>query len=255
MNAPREELSCLLARHVDAVQPVPADLEAEAQARLLQRLASYPAARPRRARLFAFAAAAALAAVVLLGLPLLRDEGQAFAAVQQHFRGFRTLAMTIEQRMGDTPLPRTRVWLDAAGRVRTDVGEQISVIVDPGAGRVVSLLHSEKQGTEVSLPVQAAPASGDALAWLEEIRRFQGEARRLPEPRRIAGLVAHGWELPVGDQRLVLWATEEGLPLAMEHAVPGGLRLDYAFEFDVALPAGYLDAVLPAGYERIAPEG
>jgi hypothetical protein len=63
--------------------------------------------------------------------------------VQAHFRHFTTLSMTIAQRLNGQPLQDTRTRIDARGIVRTDVGEQLSVIGDAPRGRVLTASAQE----------------------------------------------------------------------------------------------------------------
>jgi len=47
---------------------------------------------------------------------------------------------------------------------------------------------------------------------------------------------------------MVLWATDEGLPLEMTMSGSAALELNFDFEFDPALPAGMFSTEIPAGY-------
>ena len=103
--------------------------------------------------------------------------------------------------------------------------------IDPVAGHVLTLLHGPRAATRVPLTVSpAAPAEG--LEWLDELRRFQGEAHRLPGTKRLDGREVHGWELELGGVATVLWAAPDGLPVAMEQRLPGGMELQHRFRFD-----------------------
>lgn len=254
MNRSSEPVSSELAGRIEAARAVPEVAAEAAQARLLARLAAHSPRRAARApRWLGLAAAAALAAVALFALPLLRDGGQAFAAVRAHFSAFRSLSMSTEQRLRGALLQRSQVQVDAVGRVRTDVGDQLSVIVDPVAGHVLTLLHGPRAATRVPLTVSpAAPAEG--LEWLDELRRFQGEAHRLPGTKRLDGREVHGWELELGGVATVLWAAPDGLPVAMEQRLPGGMELQHRFRFDEPLLADGVDSRVPLGYREAAPD-
>lgn len=257
-----EELSPTLAAHAAAMAsatPPPAALE-RAQQRLMRRLQARPgsARRPVGTRWMAAATAAVLALVAVMAVPLLPDGGAAFAAVQDHFRDFRTLSMRVEQRVGGRTLQTSHMVVNGDGVLRTDVGEQLSVIVDPVRGRLLTLLHGPRRA--MAMPLDQAAASPDAaLDWLEQIRQFQGRAERLPGTRSIDGREARGWSLEAEGTRLLLWADATGLPLAMDMAggggdAEGGLQLHYRFGFDAPVPAGHLSSEVPPGYTVAAPD-
>ena len=127
-----EKLSPALADAVQAAQDVPTAAVDAAQ----QRLAATLRARPRRERpvtrrWVAMGLTAMAALVLAVSLPFLSGQGDAFAAVQAHFRQFRTLQMDVTQRHGDAVLQTSRTRVNAAGATRTDIGDSLSVIVDP----------------------------------------------------------------------------------------------------------------------------
>lgn len=227
---------------------------AAAQQRLLARLAARPARTPRpmRAGLWALAGSACLVlALALLVLPG-NGNGHAFAAVQRHLADFQALRMRIDQPGAHGSGGQSvQVAMLRGGQVRVDVEGEVSVVVDPVAGQALTLLHRPRQALQFPLPVQDILGDIDPMAWIAEIRDYQGLADRLPEPRVIGGRTAWGWALEVDDTRVLLWATEEGLPL--ELAVDGQALVDIAFEFD---PDGGLDPALfsmavPAGYSML----
>ncbi len=256
MNQRHEhELSPLLAEHVAAVEPVPSEALNAAQDRLQLRLR---AARPKPGTRYPlrWAAAAMLALVVstALVLPLFSDSGAAFAAARHHFRNFKTLSMRIEQRMDGALLQTTQVLINDQGQVRTDVDAQLSIIVDPLRGDLLTLLHDSKQAMRMPLPV-AVPVRGGTntpgLEWLDEVRNFQGRAKRLDQPRLIDGHEASGWKLDIGGSSFVLWIDQQGLPLAMEQQAGGSLELLYQFEFDAVIAAQVWTTDAPPGYTLV----
>jgi outer membrane lipoprotein-sorting protein len=202
----------------------------------------------RRARgWLAAAASVAVAAVAMLWLPFGSTPALAFAQVQQHFRDFRTLRFDMEQRMNGQVMMKSRVSMTRDGSVRTDVGEDVSVIVNSAERRVLTLLHSEHMAVVSPL---GAPVKEQALDWLRDIRDFQGAAKPLPRTRVIDGLEAHGWELEIAGGNLVLWATAEGLPLEMTMSGDAPLRLSFHFEFDLPFEPRLFSTEIPAGYSR-----
>lgn len=249
------ELPQDLAAAVDALgAPPKAAQEQGAQQRLLARLRDAKAPRVAPVRWWATAAAGVLAMVVLAAVPMLSDRGSAFANVQAHFRNFETLSMHVEQRAGGRVLQTSRMLVDQQGRMRTDVGDMLSVIVDPVRGRVLMLQHGPRAA--MSFPIDVAEQPQDAeLDWLEEIRDFQGQARRLEETRVVDGQVAHGWALEAGGMPMVLWVNEEDLPLVLETEGGDGLSVSYRFDFDVAIPTGYLSSDIPNGYQMVERDG
>ena len=200
---------------------------------------------PRVGGWLAAATSAAVVAVAMLWLPLNPTPALAFAQVQQHLRDFRTLRFDMEQRMNGEVMMKTRVNVTRDGNVRTDVGDDISVIVNSSERRVITLVHAERMAVVSPL---GAPVKEEALDWLKEIRDFQGAARQLPQTRVIGGQQAHGWELQTDGGKVVLWATEEGLPLEMTMVGSTPLQLSFRFEFDLPIEAKTFSTEVPAGY-------
>ena len=248
----RDELDPTTADSLEAIDaPPPPGAAQVAQQRLLDRMqGTARPTRPARVGWLAVATTAVLAMVVV-ALPMLLDQGRAFAAVQAHFRDFTTLSMHVEQRVGGRVVQTSRMVVDDRGVLRTDVGDQLSVVVDPVRGRLLMLQHGPRQA--VSMPLQQATSRpGASLDWLAGIRDFKGRARKLEDTRVIDGRTANGWVLDVAGSRLVLWADRQGVPLALETGAAGGLEIHYAFEFDTELEPGYLSSDIPRGYRIVA---
>ncbi len=249
MNQPVEQqLSAALAEHVEATAAVPDAAVSAAQRKLISRLhrAGEPKLNYGRRRL-AYAAVMAMTAGALIILPLLPDSGRAFAAVRAHFLDFNTLAMQVEQRFNGETVQTSHMLVGADGSVRTDVGDQLSIIVDNSRRQLLTLLHDSREASLMSLP--ALPSTPDAsLDWLEEIRQFQGKAVRLKHTRSIDGRQAQGWALDLGATLMVLWVDAEGLPIAMEQDASASLEIRYRFQFNVPVSPGQLSSVVPAGY-------
>jgi hypothetical protein len=249
-----DELSATLAAHVRSTDAVPDEAIDHAQAQLAARMqqARRPARAPARAW-WAVTATAVLAIAVMIAGPMLSGGSDAFAAVQAHFQRFNTLSMTITQRYRGKPLQTAHTIVDARGIVRTDVGEQLSVIVDAPRGRVLTLLHLPRQAMIATIP-NNKPAADDALSWLDDLRNFKGQATPLPHTRIIDGRTARGWTLQAGGTTMELWADVNDLPLAMRQQGDGGLEIDYRFEFDRPIAPGLLSSDPPAGYTPVTPE-
>ncbi len=250
MTTPTEEkLSPVLADAVQAAQEVPAAAVDAAQIRLAAALQARSRRERPAMRGWLTAGLAAMAVVVLaIGLPLLSGRGDAFAAVQAHFRQFRTLQMDVVQRHDGEVLMTSRTRVNDAGATRTDIGESLSVVVDPRRGRVLTLLHAERQAVVAAITPQAA--AGSDLAWLDKLRRFSGKAIALPEARTIDGRPARGWSVDLGGDAIELWADSDGLPLEMR-TQGGGLQIDYRFVFDAEFAPGLFDIAVPAGYAQV----
>ena len=86
------------------------------------------------------------------------------------------------------------------------------------------------------------------------MRNFQGVATRLPGSRTIDGRKAYGWQLSTNGMELVLWASEDGLPLEM--SMDQGTPLQFIFHFEINLPlsAELFSTRVPEGYREVAPE-
>jgi hypothetical protein len=248
------ELSAKLASHVRNTDAVPEDASDRAQMKLTARMrqARRPARAPARAW-WAVTATAVLVIAMIIAGPMLSGGGDAFAAVQAHFRHFTTLSMTITQRYNGQPLQTSHTVVDARGVVRTDVGDQLSVIVDAPRGRLLTLLHEPRQAMIATIP-KNKPAAGDALSWLDDLRNFKGKAMPLPDTRIIDGRTAYGWTLQASGTTMELWADADGLPLAMRQQGGGGLEIDYRFEFDKPIAPGLLSSDAPVGYAPVMPD-
>jgi hypothetical protein len=252
-----DELPRSLAERVRAVEADAAgdDAVAAAQQRLRERLQHKrkPSRAPARGW-WAVAATMVIALAVSIVLPMLPGNGEAFAAVQARFRHFETLSMTVTQRFRGEPLQTSHILVDARGVVRTDVGEQLSVIVDAPRGRLLTLLHEPREAMIAGIPKTKA-AQDDALPWLDDLRDFKGQATPLPGTRLIDGRTARGWTLELQGMTMTLWADADGLPLAMRQHGGAGLEIDYRFEFDRPIPPGRLSSDVPAGYTPVAADG
>ncbi len=257
-----DELSASLKARVDSIDTATDSAAVDtavdaAQARLLARLqnvqkqARAPSCAASRGW-WAVAASAMIAAIAIgIAVPMLSGNSDAFAAVQARFRDFKTLSMTITQRFGDRATQTTRTVVDARGVMRTDVGDQLSVIVDAPRGRVMTLLHEPRQAMIAPIPKAAAAKQG-ALSWLDELRAFKGEATHLKETRIIDGRTAHGWRVNLPGGTMTLWADDNDLPLAMQQTGGGEVTIDYRFVFDQPIPQGFLSSDPPVGYPQVA---
>jgi hypothetical protein len=236
-----------LAAHIAALPTADAALADAAQQRLLAALPTQHA--PRRGVPRGLVAAASFCAVLLVGVALfLGEQGNAFAAVQQRLRDFTTLRLQIDQHIDGETLPQSTLLLDRSGSLRTDVGSEVSVIVDTRAHAVLTLLHGPRLAMRMPLPAGTTPQRDDALQWLDAIREFQGEAQPLPQPRTIDGAPTQGWRLHSHGMQIDLWADADGVPRAMQVGGAQGLTLDYRFVFDVPIDPALLSAQVPAGY-------
>lgn len=249
-TVPEENLSMALDAAVRATREVPADAVDAGQQRLVASLKGRTRRdRPmlRQGRVIGLMATAAL--VLVIGLSFLPGQGDAFAAAQAHFRQFRTLQMDVVQRHGGEVLQESRTRVDAAGATRTDIGDALSIVVDPARGRVLTLLHDQRQAMIAAIPAQAS-AAGTDIGWLGELRHYPGTATSLLEARTIAGHPAQGWRLELGGGTAELWADAEGLPLEMR-MLGSDLQIDYRFVFDLDLASDLFDGEIPAGYTQV----
>jgi hypothetical protein len=231
-------------------EPAPAmvnDAQRKLESLVAARISSAPARAPRRTRgWLAAAATAAVVTVAVLWLPLAPPPALAFAKIQQHFRDFHTLRFEVEQRMNGRLVMKSRVSVTQDGNVRTDVGDDVTVIVNSTHMQVLTLMH--RSHVAVPAPLDNPATKEDAIAWLDDIRDFQGQAKPLPQSRWIGVHRAYGWELQTAAGKMVLWATDDGLPLEMTLSSSAPLQLNFDFEFDPQLEANYFSTGIPAGY-------
>lgn len=226
----------------------------EAQRKLEAVIANAPrrAVTPRVTGWFAAAASALAAVAAFVWLPLAPTPALAFSDVQKHFRDFDTLRFDFEQRMNGQVLVRGRVSLLSNGSVRTEVGDDVVVVVNAAEKRVLTLLRSGH--IALVTPLDEAPTRDDSLEWLQEVRDFQGSAVAIAGTRTIRGQRAWGWKLPTEHGEIALWANEAGLPLEMQIEQGVKIDMDFRFEFDVSLPAELFSTQVPAGYTLQAPD-
>ena len=252
MNALDRKLELFAANEPDAawVNEAQGKLDALMAARAATTAAVRPARRTRG--WLAAAATAVVVTVAMLWLPFGSTPAVAFAIVQQHFRDFRTLRFDVEQRMNDMVVMKSRVNITRDGKVRTDVGDLVSVIVNSAERRVMTLHHPSHVATVT--PLDAPVKQDDAMAWLAEIREFQGEAKALPKMRWIRAQRVHGWELSTAAGIITLWANDEGLPLEMTIEGNAAIELSFDFDFNPVQPAQMFSTEIPAGYSRGEPE-
>jgi hypothetical protein len=249
----QHELSAPLAQLLQSVAAVPEAATAAAQERLLTRLPQASvSARPAR-RAWLLAAASGVATVLTLALlPLFSEAAGAFAAVQTRLRNFNTMVLQVTQRAQGKIVQSSTITVDALGVVRTDIGQELSVIVDPPRGRVLTLLHQPKQALVSTIAISSAQSdSNGALSWLDDVRNFQGKATAIATPRLIDGRKAYGWTLPARGSQLELWVDAQGWPVSMHMAGAAQMDIDYRFAFDRALPANTLSSEPPAGYTMV----
>ena len=236
-------------------EPSAADVQ-EAQRKLESMVAATPRKAVPRVTGWLAAAASAMAAVAaFVWLPLAPTQALAFSDVQKHFRDFSAMRFDMEQRMNGDLLVKARVSILANGSVRTEVGDDVIVIVNMQEKRVLTLLESGH--IAMRSPLTGSATKEDSLEWLDEVRTFQGAAKQLPEQRMIQGQRAYGWELPLpgAEGKIVLWANEAGLPLEMK-LDQGEASMDTSFHFDFnpRLSAEMFSTEVPAGYRLEASE-
>ena len=245
------ELSSSLAASAHDLDSIPEHLTERAQVRLLNRLRGPQlTARPITRRWLGVAALALVLVVAAGILPMFAGGGDAFAAVLERFRNFDTLSMTVTQRLDGKPLQTSHTQVTANGILRTDVGSQLSIIVDPVHGRMLTLMHDARKAIQASLPISNVPP-GAGLAWLDELREFKGKATPLPGRRVIDGNSAHGWSLDAAGLPMQIWADADGLPLSMRMQGDTALEIDYRFTFNQPIAPEQLSTDPPAGYEIV----
>jgi hypothetical protein len=211
------------------------------------KIAARPARPVRAARGWLAAGASALvAAVAVLWLPLGTAPALAFAQVQQHFRDFQTLRFDLEQRMNGSRIMTARVSVRRDGSVRTEVGEDVVVVVNSWEMRVLTLVKASRMA--IVSPLDQAAKKEDALKWLDDIRNFQGVAKALPDSRIIRGQRAQGWTLEIAGGNIELWANDAGLPLEMSLNQGREIEMTFDFQFDLELPEDLFSTRVPDGY-------
>ena len=239
------ELSSRLASMLDSLSAVDADdaVVEEAQLRLRRSLAMASPPRRRAAVKWLSAAAAACTAIVAMLVASLGPT-VAFADVQQHFAIYRTLSFVLDTRSSGESIQQMHVFTNADGDVRTDIGQDVSVVVNARQHQVLTLLHGAHAA--MRFPV-AASRKDDPLQWLKEIRDYKQAAESLGT-KKLEGVTAHGWHLQVAGMDTELWASDDGLPLQMLVKQAPNIELDFRFTFDQELSADLFSTEVPKGY-------
>jgi len=226
----------------------------DAQRKLEALLARPPNARrgTRGNRWLAATASAAVAAFVVMWMSFSPTPALAFSAIQQNLRDFNTLSFVIDQRVAGHDTLQTRVNMTRQGDVRTEVGDDITVIVNSTEQRVLTLMKTPR--VAMLTPLASPVERDDQLKWLEEIRDYQGVAAQLPQARNIDGHEAHGWQLRIEGIDMVIWATDEGVPLEMSMNQGVNVELEFHFRLNQPLAADLFSTRVPDGYSLAAKE-
>lgn len=241
---------------IAAVREEPSRQEVDAAVgRFRARLPRQTVSRP--ARLIRWVGAATAAMLVIIVGPQLvpGDNGTAFAEVQAWFENYETVHVRTETHQHEAVLTEMNIWVTADGDMRLESGPIVQIF-DPEAGVIHILLPGEQ--------VMTVEAGGEALegeamrsevmAWLEEIREFQGQAQPLADTRSIQGVEAIGYRLDIDQTNMVLWAeSATNRPLLMEVMLPGDAIMRSHIQFDQPLPENAFS--VPAQYEPVTPEG
>lgn len=244
----------------DVLEHPPADIEAAAAQRRLmdtiavRRRARQPSVSPGPRRWVAAAAVLGLLAVGVVPFLPGGKGGVAFAEVQRYFERFDTMQATMTVEAGGREGMTMDILVDRQGRTRLDAGELFTYVIDPVEGAMLQLLHGPRMAVQIPLGPGSVVPDGARLEWLKDIRAFQGEARRLEDPRRIDGREVRGFELRTGGQVMVLWATREGEPVRL--TIQQGRRDDpmaitqLDFRFDEPIATGTFSLDPPVDYRR-----
>ena len=255
---------------VQAIMSVRADASTldAAQRKLLLRLDKAQTARRDTRPFWALATAAVLAILILPMVIWMPGSGNgvAFAQVQNFFSTFSTMRAQLTTTMGEQVILDMDVFVDGSDRARIDAEDQFTLIVDPTRDEFLQLNHMLRQAWSTPLAGDSDSDSGsmsesdaiddDPLAWLDDIRQFEGEADRLDERRLIRDHQATGFALEAGGQSMTLWSTDEGQPLRLVIETPvheGERPLDVQtridFYFDEVMDEAIFDLTVPEGYQ------
>ena len=198
---------------------------------------------------FAAAAVAITGLALTLNLFVPGGGGTAFAAVQQWFSNYQTIDVRTTLAIGDEPMVETRVRGTAAGDTRIE-NAGVVMILNASEQTFITLLPDQRFFQK---PIEGFQSPDENLQWMEKLRDFQGEATQLSDTRLIEGRTATGHQLIIDEISLLLWSdVTSNQPILMEGELPGGLRLEIRFDFNVALEPGLFD--LPVGYKQVKSE-
>lgn len=251
-----KQLPPVLAAHTASMIALDAD-ESEvqqAQLKLEAAVAKLPSSRKSVVRRWLLAGSTACAIGIVSMLPIFGDHnGVAFAQVQQHFVDFKTMAFTIEQRYSGQLQLVTRVQINHAGDVRTDVDKGVSVIVSPNQKQVLTLMHDTHEAMQ--FPLEVAPVvNNEATDWLKEIQAYKKVATPLSNTRIIDGVTANGWVLNVKGMRTEIWADDDGIPITMTMYDENKLNLNFFFKFNPVIAENTFSTNIPSNYSRVQPD-
>jgi hypothetical protein len=244
-----------LDRYTEAVRgDRPEAVQADgAQRRLMARIGEAREAGQSPNRGWRWAAAAALAILMVPVLVMMpgSNDGLAFAQVQSYFTGFETMSARMTTRMNGGTVVAMDIAVDERNRTRLDSGEAFSFIIDPHENAMMQLFH--QQQLAVRVPIEGAHSHGpaEAMGWLEEIREYQGQARLIDQERTIDGDEVFGFRLTGHAVDMTLWATGSGRPVLLEmqtgpESASAATTIEFSFDqpmdperFSLTAPAGY----------------
>lgn len=250
-----DHLSPQLQTHLDALDHGLADDRLDAAQRKLEQRLAVRQLRFAPAPWLRWIAAGATACLIAALVMLPSTPGVAFEAVQKRLSDFHTLTLHIEQQAQGMTMPGIVVRMNREGDVRTDIGEATSVVVNASQHRVLTLLHASHAAMQATLPANTANPAKDSLAWLDAIRSFQGEARKLPQRRVIDGRPTTGWALDAQGMHVVIWADADALPHAIEISGNGQhLEQRMRVAMDTPIDPAVFSTTLPPGYHLMTPD-
>ena len=128
-----------------------------------------------------------------------------------------------------------QIWNERGGATRIEVPPVVQ-LVDPVRGELIIALP-DGSVLRQDLPTGAsALGTREELAWLDELRAFQGIAEPVPTPRSIGAIEAEGWRLELSGMQHTLWVDpQDQRPLMLDAKLGGGVSMETTFTFDAVL--------------------
>lgn len=183
---------------------------------------------------------------ILLPLVVPGGSGTAFAQVQQWFASYDTVDVRTRIFRDEAVLVDVRARATAAGDVRIEQ-PGVTHIIRVSESTFTTLLPGQRF---MRMPFEGTEQTSESMAWLDKLAAFRGEAVALDEMRIVSGRQANGHRLVIDGTDLTLWSDAlDSQPLLLEGALPGGLRLQTTFEFNLDLAPWIFE--VPPGFSPV----
>lgn len=212
---------------------------------------------------YAVAAAAVLAVLALIALPVFKGSSSTvFADAMETLRKVSACTYTLTNIMEGTPTMQSRTSYKEPGRMRTDSGAPgmssvVTSIMDLNKKKLVTLKHAQKQCVTFDLTGSATASQQDSatMGLFEELRRIPDSGAEPIGTKEIGGIEAVGFRAKSADRpgmSFVIWADPDRKRLLLvefDFDNIKGMKGEVSdFDFDAQLDDSLFSLDPPEGY-------